>query len=337
MPTPTNSSYGATCTKVVLQDHLCFTSTEQDGSNTTTLFHIIEWDGKATVTDCEGCTDGTNTAPLWGEALAGISPDRLVRRLQIDHLDKNTRRAFQQRTEYSDNLTTPTNPLKAQPVIEWDFSESGEKPYFFDNNPTGNSSSGGTAVHPGPQPCLNSAFERFQEFLQRAQGSVSATYSVNVPVTGSAPGYGSSTVTAFNRSEAQMYIAGGSNQSTPAVNNDSFTFDSFTIAAGQARAKGCTCSGVQTQNGVKFRVKKWTLLFKNNWLDVIEDRGFNSLVTGEFGKSLQPISNGTTSQQTQTPWPLDGAGNAKPNITDQPALLTFWPYQQLAFIPLGFT
>jgi hypothetical protein len=342
MGTPSQASSGAICTKVQLQGHLSISGTEENGSNTATEFYIIKWSGHATTEDCRGCTDGTITVPVRSTAhYANAALD--ARRIEIRPAENNSRTIFSARVEFSDDFTTPANPLDTPPDIQWDIGEDGQIPYFLDNSGTGENGSGGTITGKNaaggtissPQATLNSAAMRFADFLQRYGGTVTATFAVNIPLTGTYNGSGG-VKNAWNVSQAIIYCAGGSNQSTPAINSDSFTFDGQTISIGQCRIKGMKCGSVQTQNGVKYRVKMFSLAFKKSWLDVIDDRGFYEIDPARSGQ-VREILNPVGGTKPDTPWPLDGSGAKKPNATDAAPQWTFVPYRSLPFATLGFS
>jgi hypothetical protein len=314
MPTASTSFYGATCSKVQMQDHLSIDTVEENGVLRSTIFHLIEWTGNATGNDCRGCNDGTNSTPQRTNAHP-FNSALYASRIEIRPAEQNSRSIFQQRTEYSDDLDGATNPLSDPPIIEWSIAEDGQQPYFIDNNPA------------GVKPTVNTAGERFSDFLQRYQGSVSATFSINIPVTGSG---------SWNPATAIQYCG---NPLGTAINNDTFTFDGYTVPQYVGRARGCTCGPTQKMNGVSYRVKKWSLAFKyNGWLDKIDNRGFNALVTmPDMTNKLTEIIKGIPPVKPDSPWPLYPSGHAMENVTDIPTpQLTFYPYPQLAFSGLGF-
>ncbi len=319
MGTPSTNITGATCLHIALQNHLSVANIEEFGVNTATEFFVIKWSGDATTNDCRGCTDGTVSVPGYRSSHPYFSSLEATR-IEIRPVENNSRRIFQMRVEYSDDETTPANPLDTAPDIQWDIGEDGQVPYFLDFDP---------AVT-GGKPCVNKAGERFADFLQRYSGTVTATFSVNIPLTGSYTGTGPARPS-WDPATVITYCT-----PTPAVNSDAFTFDGKSIAIGTARAKGCSCGSVQIQNGVKYRVKKWSLAFKSSWNDVVDNRGFNETATVAGKTVLKEIIKGTPPVKPESPWPLKADGTAYPNVTDVPPQITFKPYPQKVFSSLGF-
>ncbi len=210
--------------------------------------------------------------------------------------------------DYSDQLTTDPNPLNLPPKITWDFSEATE-PYFLDKSST-------------PKPCVTSAGELFQNFLQRETGHISCTYTVNK--------------SSYTPQTGITYLH--------VVNSDAFTIDGIGITAGQAKLSGIPAAPWVTVNilvagvptSVRYREVTFKLKFKANWLDVVQDRGLCEIDPDHTGK-LRQILKGTPPLPVDKPWPLDGSGAAKANATDTPATISLHPYATMAFASFGFS
>lgn len=72
------------------------------------------------------------------------------------------------------------------------------------------------------------------------------------------------------------------------------------------------------------------------WVDTFDDRGTHELIDvldddGQvIGRYLSPIRD-AAGEVVPKPWPLDGEGRALPNADDEPAQLTFLPYDDVSF------
>jgi hypothetical protein len=291
-------------TKVQEQGHLATSKTTLDEKTATRVFIAIS-DAPTTTVAAETASDGTVTIPVGGASHPGDS-SRKVKGITAKPADESNRTIFVIEVEYSDKLTDnqlQPNPLARADDISWDFDDAKE-PYFIDRSTT-------------PKACVNSAGDRFSEFLERETGSLTATVIRNVPLSGTG---------AYDPATAVEY--------KDAVNSDSITIDGATVAAGKCKMKAYTCSGKQRENGHDFRQVKFVLQFRASWDDVVEDRGFN-----EFFAPLvapKPIVDQAAVPVT-SPYPLDGSGAKKTNPTDTPATLTFVPYTKLTFAGFSFT
>lgn len=276
--------------------------------STATRYFVAQYDTQVDTVTAEGAP-GINV----GDSHPTDS-DRYVKTIEGRGVDESVGYWFNIQIDYSS--TVDQNPLNAPPAISWDFSES-TQPYFIDYDPAGSASNADGS--PG-KPTLNSAGESFENLLERETGSIRATYKVNVP----AGGYDPSQAVTFNN----------------VINDGGFTIDGVSIGDGQGKCRAITGGPLQNTlvNGTRvyYREKTTTIDFRMNWNDVIDDRGFNEKDPMTMGK-LRQIVKGTPPTKPDKPWPLDGSGAAKANITDTPSQLTFKPYKKMSFGALGLT
>jgi hypothetical protein len=318
--------------RVAWQTQMSKTGEQTDGSAGAEEYFVIESDVDTDSTQVWGTTDPVSNVSSPVRGVAHPTLDYLICvQTQYMPVDQNTRRVFQCRANYSDDFDT--NPLNDPPDIQWNFSEDGQKPYFLDCTAgNGSSGSGSNTSQPstattGPKRVTNSAGELFEDYLTRAGGTATATFSVNV-------------LPAAAQAMAPTIVAYA--YPVTAISSDAITFDGENVAAGQTRLKGGTISGIQKQrvNGewVYWRTIQYAVAFKSNWDDVVDDRGFNATWAANSDGStlLKEIIKGAPPVKPDRPWPLDGMGNAKPNATDAPAQLTFKPYPQLPFSVFHF-
>ena len=119
-----------------------------------------------------------------------------------------------------------------------------------------------------------------------------------------------------------------------AVNNDLFTVDGVTIAAGKAKMQSVTVSEVQSRNNTTFRTVVFSMhLEKNGWLLEPLDAGFREL--NYAGDGLQNIRNPGDEELPAAPVPLDGAGRALASPSPATAVYgSFIVYETKAFSSL---
>jgi len=199
--------------------------------------------------------------------------------------------------EYNDQATFFENPLNDPDQIEWGAIE-GSEPYEVDRDPA------------GPKPVVNSAGQAFDSSIERENSNMLVTVRRNVAT--------------FNATQANTY--------RDAVNAASFTVDGVLIPEGAAKIGAITCGGRQMRGGVSFREMVIPIKIRQDWLQAVYDTGYYQI----DGSDLVPITD-SAALPVEKPWPLDGAGAAKANATDVPAILTFYPYKKLAFSAWSFT
>lgn len=290
-----------TCTKVALADYVSqsqaqatlSTSILQYQEVTATQFWVVNYDSPANCILALIATDGTNTIPSIGQSHPDDS-SLYVNKVQAKP-NGDTAQSFLVEVDYSDQVQQ--NPLEVPAAIAWDFDEA-TQPYFLDNDPS------------GPKPCVNSAGEPFETLLEREAGKIKCTIVKNQA--------------SYNPTQAVTY--------SEAVNSDSFSLDGVTISEGQAKMKAITGGAKTTVNiggtDVTYRPVTYTIHFREDWNDVIEDRGYHE---SDGSGKLKEINKGTPPIKPDKPWPLDGSGGAKPNATDTPETITFYPYSTQPF------
>ena len=305
----------STCVKVQRQDHRGVAGVEDNGVFSATDYYVVLWDGPSVAAACYGATDGTNTVP--GRTSQHFYVNYLFgKRVQINPIDGETRQHFEARVEFSDELFLGASPLDLPPDITWSFQEDGKTPYLLDFNPS------------GPKAVANSAGELF-DYLQRDNGTILVTFKRNVAPTDTNPQL------AFNY--ASYVPSGSTTPGVPVTNQDGFTIDGVSVAVGLAKFKGVQISALQQSNQVLYRSVSYTLGIKQSgWTDVVDDRGYHQAATIGGNKMLMDIVQGNPPVKPQQPWPLS-SGKAKPNVTDKPDTLTFYPYPQAPFAPFSFT
>jgi hypothetical protein len=260
-------------------------------------------DGTAALNVSTG--DLEHTMPMRGSihpTLSGI----VCRRYEYVPADNNTRRTYICRAEYDDNFTF-SSPLLAPADIQWDFTESGQEPYFIDFDPS------------GPKPVLNTAKDRFADYLQRVGGEITVKWSKNIDP---------SAWTAIAAASAATYYK--------AINSDTFTVDGVSLTQYQARCAGISCGPLQKENGIQYRVKSITLKLKPDWRQVVDSRGPRYLRHWNGADNWMPCPS-LPPENSNANWPLKSDGTPCANVTDTPASLTFYPYQLAAFSGLGLT
>jgi hypothetical protein len=296
-------------TSVNWQTHLSRSGNQNDGTAFAEEYFVIQCNADTNSTSIQGASAGGTTAPLYG-SLHPVQSFLYCNSTEYTPMQQNTRQIFQCRAMYTDDPIV--DPLTQPAVINWNFSDDGQQPYFLDCSST-------------PQPVVNSAGELFSDYLTRANGTITATYAINLTPSAAA-------------SMAQTLV--NYTNPVPAANQGGFTFDGLSISDNQALIKGATISGLQKQNVlgvyVQYRTVTYSLAFKYSWQDKVDDRGFNAKVSS--GTGLQPIvMSNLTPQQLSTPWPLDGSGNAKSSPSATPASLTFQPYPKMSFSVFSFS
>jgi hypothetical protein len=253
----------------------------------------------------ETADDGTTAIPALGDALAGDSA-RLATSIDVKPRG-DSGHLFDVEVGYSTSdtgLEVFDNPLSDPVGFEWDFSTSSQT-YFKDE------------TTPTAKYTLTSAGEPFDNLLEREVGEITVTVTQNIAPAG------------WNPITAASYLSPAT-----AVNNASMTIDGASIAAGQARLSGVTCSATKTRAGVSYRTRTITIKLRSSWDQTIDDRGFNEADPDHSGK-VREITKGAPPVKVDKPWPLNGSGAAKPNATDAPAVLTFKPYPAKDFSVWG--
>jgi hypothetical protein len=305
-------------TQVSWQAHLSRSGVQTTGELYAEEYFLIKCDGDTDSTTVQGAAAGGTTAPIYGAAHPAAA--MYCNFTEYRPVQNETRRAFQCRAQYTDEV--PVDPLTAPADIQWDFSEAGELPYFLDCTP---SSVTGPNGENGPQPVVNSAGDKFQDYLTRATGDVVGTYTVNMVPT----------LAGLRAGQVIPYV-----KPVPAMNSDSFSFDGQSITQYQARIKGVRIGGIQVAlvNGSKvyYRSVGTTLAFRDDWRLKIDDRGTRFLNANNVLQPIGGLSIVPNDTANTLGWPLDGDGNAKPNRTDDPAQLTFYPYPPMPFSGFGF-
>ncbi|HEV7299261.1 MAG TPA: hypothetical protein VGN72_07845 [Tepidisphaeraceae bacterium] len=288
--------------KVKEQGQLAESQQTTDEKTAKRVFVAVS-DVNTTSVAAETASFGGVTVPVLG---AGHPDDgnRKVKSVSASP-DAESRKVFTVEVEYSDKLSLVAldpNPLDRPAEVSWDFDDA-TVPYFTDRSET-------------PKPVVNSAKERFESYLERETGSITATVTKNIPAAG-----------------AGSYSAATALSLKDTLNGGTITVDGVSISAGQAKLKCWTVGPVQSEtvNGVvvNYRQSKILYQFRETWDHVVEDRGYNEK-DGTTGK-VKPILKGDKPPTpVDTPWPLDGAGAKKANISDEPEPLTFKPYASAA-------
>jgi hypothetical protein len=273
------------------QGHLARSESSATERKATRVFVAVS-DAPTTTVDAETASDGTTTIPPYDDPHPD-DPGRKVKSVSARPDENANRTVFAVEVEYGSKTDATTaqdeNPLARPARVAWDFEDKTEK-YFTDRGDP-------------PATVTTSAGERFEELLERDTGSLTATVTKNI-----GPGD-------YDPAAALLF--------KDVVNEDAFTLDGRTIEVGVCKMKSYTAGEVQTENGYDFRVARFILQFRASWDDVIEDRGFHE---SDGAGKLKEISKGTPPTKVDKPWPLDGSGAAKPNATDEPFALTFFPY-----------
>lgn len=294
-----------------------YTETEDSGEVRSATVWMVQFDTDTSSVATQGATDGTNTVPTYLTPHPDEPGLRAVR-IRATPMSENTRRIYKVVCEHSSFFNLNLNNPLGVTTVAWDFEEAGQEPYFFDYNPQGKSTLNGQTGN----YVINTAGDRFQDYLQRVTGSITATYSQQIAPTDFDP-----STDGFPNLQC--------------INSIPFTIPAstaggtaVTLAAYQARCSGISCDGtVNVLNGVKFVTLKAVFKIKKSWLDVIDSRGFNEKDPANSGQ-LRPIVKNVPNTQYPGGWPLDTNGKACPTLTTQPASLTFYPYQLVDFTPL---
>ena len=158
------------------------------------------------------------------------------------------------------------------------------------------------------KPTVNSAGEIFAKIPTRTTGGV------KMVVTGNRSTIPAASLIALLRPSA--------------TNSNALTVRGVSIAAGQAKFLSAS-SSPQSENGVNFHTVRWEMALAPSWEIDLDDRGFNEKDTANAGK-LKPIVVGSTGP-AQVPYPLNGSGAKKPNVSDTPAVIHLKPYLKTNF------
>ncbi len=185
--------------------------------------------------------------------------------------------------------------------------DEGTEPYFKDKSDPA-------------KPVVNSAGEPFDDLPEREVGSLIITVTRNSLT--------------FNPNQAAEYIS--------AVNKSSFRVDGNTINAKKAKMGVITAKRQYWEdeqgNLTKYYVVTYPIKLRETWEQKFEDRGRHAL-TDKYGsdeKTLKAIVSGEPPAPVDKPWPLNGEGEAMPNVDDEPAQLTFKPYAEKSFSVFNF-
>lgn len=203
------------------------------------------------------------------------------------------------------------NPLTRAPVIDWQ-QESETERFMKDYSLT-------------PKDVRNSAGETFDPLPERDKARVSLTYQRNEE-----PDFFKRTVLPLM---AYEFV----------VNDDWFEIDGVEIPPLFARLEIRRAPKV-TEGAIEYYAVEYFLKFKggmsgyedDGWRERYLDRGHYEIPPAS-PNSWRPIRD-EDGQIVQEPWPLDGAGAAKPNPDDPPAVLApFIAYPEVDFSVLGFS
>jgi len=207
------------------------------------------------------------------------------------------------------------NPLHQQPGWAFSYTEGTEN-YFTDKSPAGTTNAAGQV---GPFVVVNSAGDTFEQFKTRERGELQIT---------------------LTRNEATN-DAVGNDAYSHTINTQVVSLDGNEFAVGTLKLSPIAATKqtktLRTGITVTYYAKTYVLKARHEgWHDMPLDVGFNELTgsTVDNTQSVQPIVDDVGLPVTK-PWPLDGLGNAKPNITDAPAVLDFQPYSPAEFTPLN--
>lgn len=245
--------------------------------------------------------DGLTAVDAYGATFAGCALVDVEAKPEGDSLYD-----FVVEAEYSSatNFTQQAvHPLSRPVEISYGSAES-TAPYFLDES-TGED---------GRKPVVNSAGDTFQNELQRECGEMTITITRNEA--------------AHNADLADDY--------SHTINAAPVTIDGSTYAA--RTLKLSPIQAVKTTerfNGqdVTYYRKTYTLKRRRGgWDDKVLDTGLNVLT--EDGRP-QPILD-AAGLPVRKPWPLNGAGVAKPLADDRPEELTFKPYKAQPIGTLNF-
>lgn len=238
----------------------------------------------------------------------------IIRVTSIDaELSGDSLRHYKVTVEYTqkEQADKPDNPLDRSPEIAWSYAEATE-PYFLDRTPESEK---------GPKPVTNSAGEPFDQYLERECGTLTITIMRN----------------------ELTYDAAAIDQYSHTVNSKSVRIDNTIYDPGTLKLSPVTATKQRETytdaqgNPVTVTYYKKTYVLKASragWNHKVLDVGVNERVEvddpdheGTKLVMLRPIMDRPQStHQTTKPWPLDGQGQKKPNISDKPEELTFRPY-----------
>ena len=253
--------------------------------------------------------DGTTRVPHYGQSYPG-EPGMTVASIEADPW-QGSGTHFEVVVEYTSGefIGPPGNPLDRPPEITWGNTEA-TAPYFIDrSNP--------------PKPVVNSAGDPFDQFLEREEGEMVITITINEET--------------HDAADADTY----SHTINPGpVLIDATTFAAKTLKLSPIQATKVT-ERVEENGAVQtFTYYRRTYTLKarrQGWDDKPLDVGTNEKV-GDLanGFKLRPIVDGTN-LPVKRPYPLNGEGRRKPNPTDTPAELEFRPYELKDWAGLKFT
>jgi hypothetical protein len=204
------------------------------------------------------------------------------------------------------------HPLSRPPEISWGASEA-TAPYFLDRSDP-------------PKPTVNSAGDPFDQYLERDDGEMVITITINEAT------HDAAVADTFSRT----------------VNIDPIVIDGTTYAPGTLKLSPITATKVTERfetatsppETIKYYRRTYTLKARHEgWRDRVTDIGTNELVPGVLvteAKKLKPIVSAVGTPVSK-PWPLDGAGRKRKNPDEAPAELEFIPYVEKSWTALKFT
>lgn len=289
-------------------------SRSEDGSRKGKRTFIVRYDATtppASLADVETADDTVTAIPAEGSEYKTGDP-RIATTISVK--PRKSGLIFDVDVDYE---TTENelgdNPLTIPVDYDWDFSASSQ-PYLKD------------CTTPNAKMATTSAGELFQNLLERETGVIVVTVTDNIAAV------------AWN-TQAPLAAQYMSDPST-AVNNAAMTIDGISFSENQVRFGGARCSGIRTSNGIDYRTRVIVLKLRQHWNDVVEDRGFHegaTFVSPGVPKDIKEIVKGTPPTKPEHPWPLDGSGTAKANVSDAPAQITLKPYPPRDMVVWGIT
>lgn len=255
--------------------------------------------------------DGTNRVPFYGEAYPGI-PSCVCGSIDADPV-QNSGVHFEVTCEYTDGdlEAIAEHPLDRPADISWGATE-GTEPYFYDHsNP--------------PKPSATSSGESFEQLLERECGEMCIQYINNIPD--------------FDANEADTY--------KHTTNAETIYIDGTGYAPGTLKLSPIQCQKMsEVWQGSEVTYYRRTCSIKTRragWKDKPLDLSLSEAIeqtevingVQTLVKKLKPILD-KSGTPVRKPYPLDGAGRAKPSATDPPVELERKPYEQKSWIALGF-
>ena len=257
----------------------------------TRVYDVTSDDVDDDVHGAETADDGTTAIPSIGDAWDGTLTTCLVIGRSVKHGGDDDPLYYEVTIEYSSEQTGQEIENPLSRPTQYSYDDNIVQEPYFRDT--------------DDLPVTNSAGDDFAALPSRgaSEGVIVVTRNVS----------------SFNDLTAESY--------RNTINSANKTINGVTYTARTLLIAGWSATGPHLENGVTF----WTETIRiakraATWDDKFEDRGLNELSSGK----PKPILD-AKNQPITAPYPLNGSGAKRVNVTDAPAVITRKPYAAGSF------